>query len=250
MVSLRNAMDLALRPLMIDIRSIELYDTYESIRRLYVKNLVRKFKLGKLTQINKFKADKITIQALELYEKDYPEKMPEIQQKVEEYEKLKLKYKLSDQSVEKPFLSLFRILINTFILLISTPALLYGLINNALAYFIPKILVLKIKDKQFHSSIKFGWAIFVIPIIYAIQILIFALFLPKFWIVLAYAISLPIFGLLARVISEWLNILFEDYRLLRIRNLHPSNYKKLKGLHNNLIMELDLIVTHWNRNSE
>lgn len=250
MLSLKDAMDVSLRPLMIDIRSIELYDTYESIRRLYVKNLIRKFKLGKISQINKFKADKITIQALELYEKDYPEKMPEIKAKVEEYEALKTKYKLSDQSVEKPFLSLFRIIINTFILLISIPGFVYGLVNNAIAYFVPKVLVLKIKDKQFHSSIKFGWAIFIIPIIYAIQIGVVAIFLPKFWMILAYALSLPVFGLLARVIAEWLVILIEDYRLLQLRNLKPSDYKKIKELHKNLILELDLIVTHWNRKPE
>ncbi len=250
MISLRTAMDEAIRPLMIDIRSIELYDTYESIRRLYVKNLIRRFKLGKLTQINKFKADKITIKALELYEKDHPEKMPEIKQKVEEYEALKTEYKLSDQSIEKPFLSLFRILGNTFILFISLPAFIYGLINNIFTYFTPKILVLKIKDKQFHSSIKFAWALFVFPIIYAIQILIVALIVPKFWMVLAYAISLPIFGLLARVIFEWFTIILEDFRLLRLRNIKPSRYKTIKELHHNLILELDLIVTHWNRKSE
>lgn len=250
MLSLKDAMDNAIRPLMIDIRSSELYDTYESIRRLYVKNLIRKFRLGKITQINKFKADKITIQALELYEKDYPEKMPEIKQKVEEYENLKNKYKLSDQSVEKPFLSLFRIIVNTFILLICIPGFLYGLVNNAIAYFIPKILVLKIKDKQFHSSVKYGWAVFVIPIIYILQIGIVAIFLPKLWMILAYALSLPIFGLLARVISEWITILFEDYRLLKLRNLKPSEYKRIKELHSNLISELDLIVTHWNRKPE
>ncbi|MDD4148769.1 MAG: 1-acyl-sn-glycerol-3-phosphate acyltransferase [Bacteroidales bacterium] len=250
MISLRTAMDETIRPLIIDIRSIELYDTYESIRRLYVKNLIRRFKLGKLTQINKFKADKITIKALELYEKDHPEKMPEIKTKVEEYEALKTKHKLSDQSIEKPFLSLFRIIINTFILFISLPVFIYGLVNNIFAYFPPKILVLKIKDKQFHSSIKFGWAIFVIPIVYAIQILIIALIIPNFWIVLAYAISLPIFGLLSRVMWEWFVILLEDYRLFRIRNNKPSKYKEIKNLHTNLILELDLIVTHWNRKSE
>ncbi|MDD2635359.1 MAG: 1-acyl-sn-glycerol-3-phosphate acyltransferase [Bacteroidales bacterium] len=250
MASLRKAMDEAIRPLIIDIRSIELYDTYESIRRLYVKNLIRRFKFGKLTQINKFKADKITIKALELYEKDHPEKMPEIKQKVEEYEALKSKYKLSDQSIEKPFLSLFRILLNTFILFISLPAFIYGLVNNVFAYFPPKIFVLQIKDKQFHSSVKFGWAIFVIPIIYAIQILIVALIVPKVWMVLAYAIALPVFGLIARVLFEWFMILLEDYRLLRLRNLKPSEYKKIKKIHHNIILELDLIVTHWNRKSE
>ncbi len=250
MLQLREVMDNAIRPLIIDIRSIELYDTYESLRRLYVKNLIRKFKLGKLSQINKFKADKITIQALELYEKDYPEKMPDIKQTVEEYEKLKEEYSLSDQSIEKPFLSIFRILANTFILLISLPAFIYGLVNNIFTYFTPKLLVLKIKDKQFHSSVKFGWAIFFIPILYLIQIVIIGLFLKKFWLIVAYAISLPVFGLLARVMSEWITILFEDYRLLRLRNLYPTKYEHIKKLHQNIILKLDLIVTHWNRKPE
>jgi 1-acyl-sn-glycerol-3-phosphate acyltransferase len=138
MLSLRDVMSNAISPLIIDIRSSELYDTYESIRRLYVKNLVRRFKLGKLTQINKFKADKITIQAVAAYEKDNPKKMQDIKLKVEKYEDLKKKYKLSDQSVEKPYLSLFRIIINSFIILICIPPFIYGLVINLKfeAYFL------------------------------------------------------------------------------------------------------------------
>jgi len=247
MLSLRDTMEEAIKPLMIDINSIELYDTYESIRSLYVKNLIRKFKLGKLTQINRFKADKITIKALETFEADNPEKMQEIKLKTEEYESLKKKYRVSNQSVEKPFLSLYRLIINSFIILICLPAFVYGLVNNLIAYFVPKILVLKIKDKQFHSSIKFGWGVFVIPIVYAIQVAIFAIFFPKLWIIFAYAISLPVFGIIARVVVEWIDILFEDWRLLHIHNFYHSDYKRLKSLHHDLILELDLIVTHWNR---
>ena len=250
MLSLRDAIHEALLPLVIDIRSIELYDTYESIRSLYVKNLVRKFKLGQLTQMNKFKADKITIKALETFEADNPEKMAEIKVKVEEYERLKKEHKLSNQSIEKPFLSKFRVCVNTLILLLCVPPFIYGLVNNIFAYFTPKILVLKIKDKQFHSSVKFLWGVVFIPIIYAIQILIVALVFGKVWIALAYALSLPVFGILARVISEWTNILVEDWRLINLRNFKSAEYHKIKDLHKNIILELDLIVTHWNRKGE
>jgi len=176
--------------------------------------------------------------------------MQDIKLKVEKYEDLKKKYKLSDQSVEKPYLSLFRIIINSFIILICIPPFLYGLVINLVPYFIPKILVLKFKDKQFHSSIKFAWAVLIIPVIYAIQIAILAIIFPNFWVVVAYAISLPIFGLLARVISEWINTLFEDWRLRKIRNFFPKDYKTIKEIHKELILELDLIVTHWNRKGE
>lgn len=247
MISMRDAIDEGIRPLIIDIRNMDLYDTYESIRTLYVKNLIRRFQLGKLSQRNKFKADKITIKALETYEIDNPEKMLELKANVEEYENLKDKYNLCNQSIEKPFLSKFRVIISSLLLLLTTPVFLYGLINNALAYFIPQYIVSKIKDKQFHSSVKFAWAIFIIPIIYLIQIIIFAIVLPKFWLVLAYAISLPLSGLIAKLISEWAFINIEDWRLIKLRNFKPQEYTKIKELHKKIIYELDLIVTHWNR---
>lgn len=247
LLSLRDRIELELKPLIIDIRSIELYDMYESLRTLYFKNLIRKFKIGKLSQINKFKADKITIKALETYEKDYPYKMLEIKKQLDEYEKLKSKYKLSDQSIEKPFLSLFRMVLNSFIMLVCLPLFIYGVVNNLFVYFIPQLLIKKIKDRQFHSSIKFVWAVFIIPVIYTLQILIFAIISDNFWLSAAYALSLPISGMLAKVISEWYSIFIEDWKILRLRKFNKQDYLNLKQLHKNLEMELDLIITHWNR---
>jgi 1-acyl-sn-glycerol-3-phosphate acyltransferase len=247
MNSLRDKIEESLRPLMIDIRNMELYDTYESIRTLYTKNLIRKFQLGKLSQRNKFKADKITIKALETYEKDNPDKMIEIKAKVEEYEKLKKEYNLSNQSIEKPRISIFRAIFNSFLILLTLPVFLYGFLSNIITYFVPQFIVSKIKDKQFHSSVKFVWAAFGIPIVYLIQIIIFAIIFPKFWWVLAYAISLPVSGLLARMITEWGNVLKEDWLLIKLRKLKPEMYNKIKTLHKEIIYELDLIVTHWNR---
>ncbi|MCK9254977.1 MAG: 1-acyl-sn-glycerol-3-phosphate acyltransferase [Bacteroidales bacterium] len=250
MLSLRNDMKKATSDLTIDIQNLELYDTYESIRTLYVKNLIRKFQLGKLSQINKFKADKITINALNTFEKDQPEKMLEIKSQIDNYENLKKKYKLSDQSIEKPFLSIFRLIVNSFIIILCLPFFAYGLINNALIYFTSKLIVSKIKDKQFHSSIKFGWAVFLAPLIYLIQIVIFAIFIPKTYLIIIYALSLPLTGLFAKLIFEWIIILLEDWRLLKLRKVNNANYKKLKEIHQNLILKLDLIINHWKRKNQ
>ena len=173
--------------------------------------------------------------------------MLEIKSQVEHHESLKKKYKLSDQSIEKPFLSIFRLIINTLIIILCLPIYIYGLLNNALVYFSPKLIVLKIKDKQFHSSIKFVWAVFLAPIIYLIQIVIFSLVIPNIYLIIAYAISLPLTGLLAQLIFEWIIILVEDWRLLKLRYFNKSEYKKLKQTHKNLILELDSIINHWNK---
>jgi 1-acyl-sn-glycerol-3-phosphate acyltransferase len=245
--SLRDKIEENLRPLMIDIRNMELYDTYESVRLLYNKSLIRKFQLGKLSQLNKFKADKITIKALETYEIDNAEKTFELKTKVEEYENLKKEYNLSNQSIEKPRLSTFHGIFNSFLLFLALPVFLYGLVNNLIAYSVPQFIVSKIKDKQFHSSVKFVFAVFFVPIVYLIQTVIFALIIPKFLWVIAYAISLPVFGLLARIIAEWSEIIKEDWLLIKLRKLKPEIYNKIKTLHKEIIYALDLIVTHWNR---
>jgi hypothetical protein len=249
-ISLRDDIDQSLRPLMIDIRNINLYDTYESIRTLYVKNLILKFQLGKLNQYNKFEANKITIKALETYEKDNPEKVIELKQKVDEYKELKNKYHVADKSIEKPYLNILMVLINSLLLILCLPVFIYGLINNLITYFVPQIILTKIKDKQFHSSIKFAWAVFVIPIIYLIQITTFAIIISKFWWILLYALSLPISGLLASLISKWAGTITGDLKLIRLKKFNNNAYKKLKELHKNIILELDLIVTHWNRKKE
>ncbi|HOK37337.1 MAG: 1-acyl-sn-glycerol-3-phosphate acyltransferase [Bacteroidales bacterium] len=246
-LTLRDRIEEELRPLMIDIRSLELYDMYESLRTFNVKNLIRKFKFGKINQLNKFKADKITIKALETYEKEYPEKMLEIKNLLDKYELLKSKYKISNQSVEKPKLSLFRMGLNTLIMLVCLPFFIYGLINNLFVYFIPQFLVKKIKDKQFHSSVKFVWAVFVIPVFYILQTLIFGIFSNNIWLTLSYFISLPLSGLLARVILEWYDTFIQDWRVLLLRKFNPNDYETIKQIHKNLELELDLIINHWNR---
>jgi len=243
-IALRDKIYEELQPLVIDIRNLELYDIYESLRALYVKQLIKKFQLGKLSQINKFRADKITINALDSFAKSEPEKMSELSLKVLQYNELKDKYKVSNQSIEKPKLNLFRLLISSLLILVISPIFIYGLINNIIAYLIPKLLVTKIKDMQFHSSIKFVWGIFVIPIVYIIQFFVFkAIFHSWIWS-LIYLLSLPISGFAAQAWFEWITIVLQDWKKFRIKNLYPADYNKLKGLHNYIVEKLDIIVSN------
>ncbi len=84
----------------------------------------------------------------------------------------------------------------TFI--IGLPFFLYGWINNLLPNFIPYFLAKKIKIYAgYISTIKLMSALFIYPIFYGLQIYLVQHFFANKWICLAYAISLPIFGLLA-----------------------------------------------------
>jgi len=119
-----------------------------------------------------------------------------LMQKVKTYgEKLK-EYKIKDHVVEnseKNNLIFFR----SLFMLILLPVFLYGYINNFIVYRLPGLIIGKLKDRQFESSVKYGLSIFIFPIVYLIQaVAVFFIF--KSWLItLAYFITLPIFGLIA-----------------------------------------------------
>jgi len=85
-----------------------------------------------------------------------------------------------------------------FTLVLTFPVFLYGLINNALMYFIPVKAVQGIKDRQFHSSVKAGLAMLVVvPLTYTLQTVLVAIFTgPWYWWV-AYLVTLYPTGKLA-----------------------------------------------------
>ena len=206
MISLRDEMAKRIKPLIIDIADNEMYDTVDSISRLAAdeeKDFSKKFQIQK-SAIAKFES----LQA------GQPAKAKILKEKTTKFECLKKKYKLSNKifGFSKPLC--FNVLANSLWLVLLLPVFLYGLLNNAIAYFAPRLFVPKIKDRQFHSSVKFGWAVFVIPVIYFIQTVVFAVFFPKILWILLYALSLPVFGYLAKIISEWASTTFEKWRVL------------------------------------
>jgi len=76
-------------------------------------------------------------------------------------------------------------------LLLTLPFFLYGLINNAITYFLPVRLVRNIKDIQFHASVKAGLGILILmPLSYALQTLLVGLLTGPWWIWAAYLVSI------------------------------------------------------------
>ena len=249
-VSLNNDIRDAMYPLMIDIRNLELYDTYESIRKTYVKSLIQKFKIGIINQTNKFKADKTTIHALNFFHAQNPEKMQELKNKVGKFENLKIKYKLSYEALEKQTIKTPTAFLKSIIALIGLPVYIYSAINNIFTYFVPKLLIKKIEDTQFHSSLKFLWTVFFMPVFVTMQIIIIAIVFPNIWIILAYTLSLPILSFFARIYSEWVGNIITEWRLIKLQSSKSADYDSIIKLRSEIISDLDIIVTDWYDNQK
>ncbi|MDA3819534.1 MAG: 1-acyl-sn-glycerol-3-phosphate acyltransferase [Candidatus Delongbacteria bacterium] len=242
MLQLRDDMKDATEPLVINIRKLDFYDLYESVRTMYVKNMIKRMKLGKINQQNKFIADQITILMLDKFSDDYPDKMEEFRHKMDKYRKLRNTYKLSDQSISKEKINIFRLLWNTLLLILFSPVFLYGFINNILLYIVPKILVLKVKDKQFHSSIKFLWALFMLIPIYLGQTAIVWAVSDNFGLAMLYLLSITTTGMLAQLYAEWLALIRRDLRLYQLKQTNKKVFKRIKDLHSELLSYLDFIL--------
>lgn len=242
MFQLRDAIKTATEPLVINITNLEFYDMYESLRTLYFKNMAKQLQFKKLNQKNKFIADKMTIHWLDRYANNNPEKFLQLRSMVHLLSKYFHKYNLSYQSISKPKLNIFRLTWNFFLLIVFFPLFLYGFINNFIPYILPKLIVLKIKDMQFHSSVKFVWGLFAIPLFYIIQSAIFWSVTNNLKWSLLYLLSLPVTGMLAQVYHEWFALTRKDALLFKLKKTNRKVYRKIKNLHASIMSYLDEIL--------
>ncbi|MCF8219600.1 MAG: 1-acyl-sn-glycerol-3-phosphate acyltransferase [Bacteroidales bacterium] len=235
MNSLRDAMKKATEPLVINITNLEFYDMYESLRTIYFKKVAKRLKFKELNQSNKFIADKMTVKQLDRFGEKEPEKLNKLRDKVKTLYQLTEKYSLSYQSIAKPKLNLFRLVWNSFLLILFFPVFLYGLINNFIPYIIPKILVLKFQDLQFHSSVKFIGGLVLFPLFYLIQTLIVNSFVENGYVSLLYLLSLPVSGLIAQFYHEWFALTRKDVLLYKLKKTDFKNFRKIKDLYNEIM---------------
>lgn len=242
MLALRDAMKESTEPLVINISNLEFYDMYESLRTIYFKQVAKRLKFRELNQKNKFIADKMTIRQLDRFSEKEPVRMLQLQEKVDQLREMVKKHSLSYQSIAKPKLNLFRLLWNSILLLLFSPVFLYGLINNFIPYILPKLLVLKVKDMQFHSSIKFVWGIFMLPVFYLIQTWIVSAFTEQWYWTLVYLVSLPITGLIAQFYHEWFALTRKDLLLLKLKKTNQKKYGQIKELYDTIMSCLDEVL--------
>ncbi len=187
-----------LHPLMIHIETEEYYDTYMGLRTIFNERMREIMGIEGSQLHDKFKADKEMISRLDKMLEADEQKLVPLKEKVEPYMKRVKALNIRDWVVKKKGFSGMHALWRYFTLLVTFPVFLYGLINNAIMYFLPVRMVRKVKDLQFHSSIKAGAGILLVtPISYLLQTLIVALLTDGWYIWLGYLVTLYPMGKLA-----------------------------------------------------
>lgn len=178
----RDSLTDQIRPLMIDIQNADYYDSFDAIRNIYNHNMVENMGLKRFRQKHRFLADKKIIEILDDFTDRNPEEMKEIHEKTQKYEEGLKKHRLRDWIFRKDNYSIFSFILIYLEYLILFPLHLYGVVFNVLPYKISQWIVeSKIKDKQFHSSIKYGIALILFPLFHWIFFFIFYALFPDPW---------------------------------------------------------------------
>ena len=198
-----NAMKARLReemlPLMINIENEEFYETIMELKGIFNKNMREIMGITGTKLSDKFKADKELIARIDaLIEKD-PETVRSLAGNVDEYSSGVKEMRVRDWVVRDQGYGFFRTLWRYLTLIITFPFFLYGFITNAVPYLLPGYIVRKVKDLQFHSSLKAGLGILLLfPLYYVIETLAFGFIsgLP-YWAWIAFLVSLLPMGKIA-----------------------------------------------------
>ncbi len=191
-----------LTPLMIDIQDEDHYEAIYTLKEVYNENMRMNLGVrgGKLSQC--FEADKEFIRRIEaVIEKGTDEEKKEVKELSDlagQYKSGMEKLNIRDWVLRDKGYTFPRNIWRIFWLILTFPVFLYGFINNAIPYFIPVRFARKIKDRQFHSSVKAGMAILItFPLMHGLQTLLVGIFTGPWWIWVAYMASVFLFGKLA-----------------------------------------------------
>jgi 1-acyl-sn-glycerol-3-phosphate acyltransferase len=187
-----------IKPLMIQIDTEEFYDTYMGLRTVFNDRMRELLGIEGQRLNDKFTADKEMIRRLnEVLEEDEKKLVP-LKAKVEPYMSSLGRLNIRDWVVKAEGYSGLRTAWRWFTLLLTLPVFIYGLVNNALVYFLPVRAVKNIKDVQFHSSVKAGLAILlVVPLSYLLQTVLVAILTDGWYWWVGYLLTVYPMGKLA-----------------------------------------------------
>ncbi len=124
-----------------------------------------------------------------------------------------------------------RQLIQSVLFMLGTfPLFAFGFVHNFIPYNLIDILVRKMtKEEEYYAplSILLGFVLY--PLNYAGFIIGFTYFHFGFWVVLAYGISLPVFGIFAHFYLRYWQHIGSKYRFSRMVKKRKENFAEIKA---------------------
>jgi 1-acyl-sn-glycerol-3-phosphate acyltransferase len=191
MNELKNRLSEEMEKIMVHIESKEDYEALDELRILVNGRYSDDIRLPKLFR------DRILINKMNRLKTSSPDLYSEIcehsLQIREKAKDLKIDYRL----LEKKRNSFAALAAGIIALIVSFPLFLYGLIFNFVFLQIPNMQLKKVKDVQFHASLKYAISLFLAFLLLPIYLALSLIFVSPWWFAFIIFFSIPLSGLFA-----------------------------------------------------
>lgn len=194
---LRDVLADEMRRYMIDIRTETYYNTYFALRTIFNRNMRILTGIRQADLYSRFVADKQMISMLDRCQEQQPERIAALDRTVSEYTAGIDRLKIRDWVFARKGMPFAGLALLSFVMLFTLPVFIYGWIINIIPWKITLQVTKKMKDQQFHSSVKLVIGVLLFPLTYLIQSGILALLTGSWQVALAYLVSLPVSGWIA-----------------------------------------------------
>jgi len=202
-----------LSELIIDIKDSDNYDNFEIARTIYAPIIVRKE--GKIVNNfqNQLLAGRKVVGIMENLKNNNPTLFDELNYYLKHYREILKAENLRDWIIRRKF-KVFGVLLRTLILLLTSPLALFGFVNNFVPYFSPYLLTNRVKDRNFHSSLRFALYLFLFPIWYTFLIVMLCKYCNLWWVGVLYMVAVPFTGIFSHHFYDYVKRVKAMWRLL------------------------------------
>jgi 1-acyl-sn-glycerol-3-phosphate acyltransferase len=221
---LRSKLSDGMKGIMLHIESEEDYEAIDELRSMINGRFSDDIRFPKLFR------DRILVKKMNLLKESDPARYSRICYLSLDIKKTAKELNTDYRLLEKKKHPLGWLIAGIIGLVLTFPLFIYGNIFNLTFLEIPNLQIRKIKDPQFHSSIRYGFSL-ILAFVFLPLYLILSLFIfSTWWLGLLIFLTLPLSGLFA-----W-NYYLQFRRIIggfRIRNLINQNDKKFDLLRHN-----------------
>ncbi len=223
-VQLRARLSEAIHLLMIDVRQDQYYSTYMNLAEMIE---TPDNQAGYKARLDRFYKTREFIQKMDSIVPGNPEWMEQIKQETMTYFSAVKKYGLKEKLLQKKSIGALGLLMSFLTSLIIMPLHLAGMLFNYLPYKLPVILSRKVRDKQFLSSLRYGYGLVFFLIWYVIA----------FIVLMVSGISLPV-SLVSLVLLAFSGLAAFYHYVHLLRLMGKCRLWKLKNKNNEAFQQL------------
>lgn len=213
---IKDDLSAAIKPLIVDIESLDYYELYEELLTIYLGRMGEKMSLPNTKQPNKILAEQEIVRQLKIMEGAHPEQMLRLQKWVLEYNNMLGSVHLRDGDIDHKKIRPSLLFLKMILHLILFPVFCFGWMSNILPFRIAIWGANKIEDPQFQSSIKYVISLLAFPIFYLTQTLVVGIITGSWAVAAVYLLSMPIWTTFSWKYYKSILRIRQQWRLLKI----------------------------------